>query len=73
MRIECRQTGKVRGCCDGCGVWPELLHLPEKVHGWYCGRCCPVCGQRPMQGGTVGRLKAAPEMDFDHPEARVRD
>lgn len=67
MRIECRQTSKVRACCDACGEWPGLLHMPEERHGWYCPACCPVCGRHP------GRLKAAPEIDYDSPAARVRD
>src|ERR1017187_9996790 len=36
----------VIGQCDGCGEWPEQLHLPTKEHGWYCAGCCPVCQQQ---------------------------
>jgi hypothetical protein len=38
----------VKGCCDICGNWPNRLHMPEEVHGWYCAQCCPVCKAQPV-------------------------
>lgn len=42
----CHLARIVYGQCDGCGEWPEQLHLPTKEHGWYCAGCCPVCQQQ---------------------------
>ena len=24
------------------GVIAERLHIPMRLHGWFCGECCPV-------------------------------
>jgi hypothetical protein len=47
MRPNCHISERVKGCCDICGNWPNRLHMPEEVHGWYCGHCCPVCNAQP--------------------------
>jgi len=46
MRLNCHISVRVKGCCDTCGNWPNHLHMPEEMHGWYCGRCCPACKAR---------------------------
>jgi hypothetical protein len=48
MRPLCHISERVRGCCDICGNWPNRLHMPEDVHGWYCAKCCPVCKAQPV-------------------------
>ncbi len=47
MRPNCHISERVKGCCDICGNWPNRLHMPEEVHGWYCTHCCPVCNAQP--------------------------
>ncbi len=47
MRPNCHISERVKGCCDICGNWPNHLHMPEEVHGWYCAHCCPVCNAQP--------------------------
>ena len=44
MTPDCHISERVKGQCDKCGDWPARLHVPEALHGWYCERCCPVCG-----------------------------
>jgi hypothetical protein len=43
MRPNCHISERVKGCCDVCGNWPNRLHMPEELHGWYCAACCPAC------------------------------
>lgn len=47
MRSNCHISERIKGCCDICGYWPNLLHMPEDLHGWYCPRCCPACKVQP--------------------------
>ncbi len=46
MRPNCHISERVRGCCDVCGNWPNRLHMPEELHGWYCAQCCPACNPK---------------------------
>jgi len=66
---DCMRS-RVAGTCDTCGRRSDGLHMPVRLHGWQCSACCPVCNAAVPSGG---RLKVAPEIDFDRPEARVRD
>ena len=47
MRPKCHVSVRIKGCCDTCGNWPNHLHMPEDLHGWYCGHCCPACKAQP--------------------------
>ena len=44
-RSECHLAQFISCRCDRCGRWPEHAHMPAKLHGWFCERCCPVCGE----------------------------
>jgi hypothetical protein len=46
MMKHCHLSTSVRGECDNCRCLPTVLHMPERIHGWYCERCCPVCAAR---------------------------
>jgi len=48
MRPNCHISERVKGCCDICGNWPNRLHMPEELHGWYCAACCPACKAQPI-------------------------
>jgi len=48
MRPNCHISERVKGCCDICGNWPNRLHMPEDLHGWYCAACCPACKPKAM-------------------------
>lgn len=48
MRPNCHISERVKGCCDVCGNWPNRLHMPEEMHGWYCAACCPACKAQPI-------------------------
>jgi len=48
MRPNCHISERVKGCCDVCGNWPNRLHMPEEMHGWYCAACCPACKAQPF-------------------------
>jgi hypothetical protein len=39
----CLRSRTLRGTCDTCGAVPEILHLPMRLHGWFCVAHCPVC------------------------------
>jgi hypothetical protein len=41
MPKYCLRTKNVRLVCDGCGM--EATHMPLRVRGWWCSRCCPCC------------------------------
>jgi hypothetical protein len=47
MRPNCHISERVKGCCDICECWPNQLHMPEDLHGWYCPTCCPACKAQP--------------------------
>jgi hypothetical protein len=46
MKDNCHISERVKGCCDICGDWPSLLHMPEELHGWFCSNCCPACNPK---------------------------
>jgi hypothetical protein len=33
----------MRGQCDTCGTVPAVLHIPLRLHGWFCPAHCPAC------------------------------
>jgi len=33
----------MRAQCDACGTTLDVLHIPLRVHGWFCGLHCPRC------------------------------
>jgi hypothetical protein len=43
MKRECFSSHRVSANCDRCGCRPEVLHMPMRLHGWFCPSCCPVC------------------------------
>jgi fucose permease len=40
---NCLRSKTIRGVCDRCGTTPEILHLPLRLHGFFCVTCCPTC------------------------------
>jgi hypothetical protein len=48
----------VIGECATCGEVADPLHMPMRLHGWFCAACCPVCngtagaGRPPHPGGV---------------------
>jgi len=67
VRPNCHISERVKGCCDLCGNWPNRLHMPEEMHGWYCSHCCPVCNAQPV-AQPPAEQPASPE-----PQAPVKD
>ena len=49
MKSDCHVSERLQACCDVCREWPERLHMPEEIHGWYCARCCPACKLRAQE------------------------
>jgi hypothetical protein len=49
---DCKQSVTIRGVCDTCGAVPDVLHVPLRVHGWYCPAHCLACN-RPGGAATV--------------------
>lgn len=42
---DCLRSRTVHGDCSTCGARPEILHMPMRLHGWYCPEHCPCCNQ----------------------------
>jgi len=42
---SCLRSCTIRGVCDRCGTQPETLHVPMRLHGWFCVAHCPVCNR----------------------------
>jgi len=54
---DCRRSTSLRGTCDTCGAAPTVIHLPLRLHGWFCPRHCPACSP---DGHAAGRDGARP-------------
>jgi hypothetical protein len=39
----CHLGRNVIGECVTCGEVADPLHMPMRLHGWFCAACCPVC------------------------------
>jgi hypothetical protein len=42
-RRGCFRTRWVSAPCGKCGAYPQIVHSPTTLAGFYCGSCCPVC------------------------------
>jgi hypothetical protein len=51
---DCKRSTTMRGTCDQCGTTPDVLHIPLRVHGWFCPQHCPACNP-PGGAATVPR------------------
>jgi hypothetical protein len=40
---NCLRSKTIRGECTQCGETPEILHVPLRLHGWFCVAHCPAC------------------------------
>ena len=40
---DCRRSTTMRAQCDKCGTVPAVLHIPLRLHGWFCPAHCPAC------------------------------
>ena len=49
---DCRRSTTMRAQCDTCGSTPDVLHIPLRVHGWFCPAHCKACN-RPGAAPTV--------------------
>ncbi len=38
-----KRSSTMRAQCDTCGTVPAVLHIPLRVHGWFCPAHCPEC------------------------------
>jgi len=52
---SCLRSRTLKGQCDTCGETPEVLHVPMRLHGWYCGEHCPCCN--PPAKATSGPVR----------------
>jgi len=63
MTANCHISERLKGSCDICGRWPDRLHLPEELHGWYCPNCCPACKPKPATRQPDNQRPEAPPPD----------
>ena len=49
--IPCFQTRRSIEACRTCGKQSGVVHLPTKVTGYYCEKCCPACNSKPAAKG----------------------
>jgi len=42
---DCMRTRGTGRRCDTCHAIPIVLHVPTRLAGQFCPRCCPVCRQ----------------------------
>jgi hypothetical protein len=69
MRPNCHISVRIKGCCDTCGNWPSQLHMPEELHGWYCGHCCPACKAQPAAPSAPEAPTRSEAADVTPPES----
>ena len=55
---DCLRSRTVGGVCDVCQSRPDVLHMPLKLHGWFCGEHCPCCHGGNGNHDTPGRAVA---------------
>ena len=41
---RCIMSWRIFASCDRCGKVCEPVHMPQRLHGFYCAEHCPVCG-----------------------------
>jgi hypothetical protein len=50
---DCLRSSSFSGSCDTCGQHVIGLHMPTRIHGWFCAQCCPVCGEGEQEPATA--------------------
>jgi hypothetical protein len=40
---DCKRSTTMRAQCDTCGTVPAVLHIPLRLHGWFCPAHCLAC------------------------------
>jgi hypothetical protein len=45
--LACYQMSRTVLACKACGKRPDVLHIPTRVVGTYCPKCCPACRRKP--------------------------
>jgi hypothetical protein len=44
----CFQSSRTRlRCCQTCGELPDVINIPTRHIGYFCGQCCPACREKP--------------------------
>jgi hypothetical protein len=43
----CFQSSHTERRCQICGERPDILHIPTRHVGYFCGGCCPACREKP--------------------------
>ena len=46
---NCFHSSTIRGLCGKCGVHADVLHVPLKICGAYCGAACPLRSIKPAE------------------------
>ena len=57
---DCMRTRAVHGYCDVCHKPAEPLHMPLRLHGWFCGEHCPCCSPAPAGRARLLKPPASP-------------
>jgi len=60
MAKDCIRSKIVRADCDTCGQRPDMLHMPTKRRGWFCGDHCPVCSPKPTATAKDPKIQQRP-------------
>ena len=47
----CYQSRRVWLRCRACSARPGVLHIPTRYIGYFCGKCCPACREKPAAKG----------------------
>ena len=42
----CFQSSRTYLKCRTCGERPDVIHIPTRHIGYFCGKCCPACPQK---------------------------
>lgn len=67
---DCMRSLAVHADCDKCGKRPDVLHMPMRLHGWYCSEHCPCCSPAVKE---LGPIRWRPNIDLDAEMLRVKD
>ena len=49
--VACYQSSRAELKCRTCGERSNVIHIPTRHVGYFCGQCCPACRDMPAAKG----------------------
>ena len=58
----CYRSARPAAPCENCGAERIVAHVPLRLRGTFCGRCCPCCW--PMPANSTASEKCLADSVF---------